>query len=163
MASIALQAAILTGLILLVGRRFRLAPGSFSLIFTLNGIGMSVLKAPDNPVYGFSLLPAMVLAGIVADFIYERLGPRLQQDRRALRLFGFGVPAILYLFYFIAFGVSTEMWWTIHLWAGSIVIAGIAGWLTTYLIEPPGTELAKMTSLDRDAARRTERPSGMQI
>jgi len=28
------------------------------------------------------------------------------------------------------------VWWQIHLWAGGIVLAGVTGWLVSYLIVP---------------------------
>jgi hypothetical protein len=28
-------------------------------------------------------------------------------------------------------------WWSVHLWTGAIVLAGLVGWLLSYLILPP--------------------------
>jgi membrane protein YqaA with SNARE-associated domain len=28
-------------------------------------------------------------------------------------------------------------WWSVHVWTGGIVLAGLVGWLLSYLILPP--------------------------
>jgi hypothetical protein len=47
------------------------------------------------------------------------------------------VPAIIYLVYFLDLLAPTGIWWSIHLWLGSVAIAGITGWLLSYLALPP--------------------------
>ena len=56
----------------------------------------------------------------------------------AFRVYAFAQPAILYALYFanlLLFGGGT--WWSIHLVAGSIVLAGAAGWLLSYAFWAP--------------------------
>jgi hypothetical protein len=55
----------------------------------------------------------------------------------AWRLFAFALPAIFYLCYFLALMLTEGIAWSVHLWVGSIVLAGIAGWLLSYLLLPP--------------------------
>jgi hypothetical protein len=55
-----------------------------------------------------------------------------------LRIFAFAVPAILYGLYFIAMIVNDGgIGWSVHLWAGSAVMAGIVGVLLSYLVVLP--------------------------
>jgi hypothetical protein len=55
----------------------------------------------------------------------------------ALRLFAFAVPVSYYAFYFAALKVTQGLGWSVHLWTGSIVLAGVIGLLLSYLIIPP--------------------------
>jgi hypothetical protein len=41
--------------------------------------------------------------------------------------------------YFIALLYTEGTHWSIHLWTGTVVEAGLAGWLLSYLIVPPAT------------------------
>ena len=56
---------------------------------------------------------------------------------RALRLFAGGVPLIWYSMYFLALHLTDGIWWSVHVWAGVIVLSGLVGWLLSYLVVPP--------------------------
>jgi hypothetical protein len=64
-------------------------------------------------------------------------------------LFAFAVPAILYLFYFLNLAIveplrfQSGISWSVHFWAGSIVLAGITGFLLSYVVFPPLTPMEK--------------------
>jgi hypothetical protein len=124
------QALMLMGLVFLLMRRARLAPGALTLVFTLNMLGMVLMR--DNSV----LLISMAFAGIVADLLAPSSRP-VEGNERAFRLFAFVVPAALFLAYFLTVIYSAGTWWSIHLWTGSVVIAGIAGVLLSYVALPP--------------------------
>ena len=55
----------------------------------------------------------------------------------ALRVFAFVVPLIVGSTYFVAGQMIAGMAWSVHLWLGSIVMAGIAGLLISYVAVPP--------------------------
>ncbi len=55
------------------------------------------------------------------------------------RLFAFVVPLVYYGLYILVLLLTKGVDWTIHLWMGSIVIAGIIGLLLSYLLIPPLT------------------------
>jgi hypothetical protein len=64
-------------------------------------------------------------------------------------VFAFAVPALLYLFYFLNLAI-VEPWrfqsritWSVHFWAGSIVLAGLVGFLLSYVMLPPLTPMQK--------------------
>jgi hypothetical protein len=129
-ASILIQTGVLTGLILLVVRRWTLPPGALTLIFTLNIALISVLA--DQ----YLLIPAVVAAGIAADLLLRWLRPSAERQNE-LRLFAFLMPAILFLFYFLDLMITHGIVWTIHLWLGSCIMAGAVGLLLSYLLVPP--------------------------
>ncbi len=94
------------------------------------------------------LLPCAVLGGLAADLLYQRLHPSGERPE-SLRLFAFVVPAILYLCYFLNLAImgplrfQSGISWSVHFWAGSIVLAGLIGFLLSYLMFPPLTPSEK--------------------
>jgi hypothetical protein len=128
--SIALQSIILMIFVLLSVRRWTLPFGAFTLIFTLNITLLSFMQ--DH----YFLILVAALAGLITDLLIWRLKPSVTQPG-ALRLFAFAVPTVLYLLYFLALTLTTGVNWTIHLWLGSTVVAGITGYALSYLLVPP--------------------------
>jgi hypothetical protein len=132
--SILLQAAISMGIVLLAVRRWKLPLGSFTLIFAINGLLVSFL-AGNTPVIEATLFSALL--GLLADILNVVLQP---SGRRvvALRVFAFAVPVINYAVYFaVLILIHGAIWWSVHLWTGSIVLAGLVGLLLSYLLVPP--------------------------
>ena len=128
--SILFQAIILMGLVLLTIRRWSLPFGTFTLVLTLNITFLSFMQ--DH----YLLIPVGTLTGLVADLLIRQLKPSSVRPD-ALRLFAFIVPTFFYLLYFLTLIFTTGISWTIHLWLGSTVAAGIAGWLLSFLLVPP--------------------------
>jgi hypothetical protein len=139
-AAILLQAAILMGFVLLVARRWRLPIGVFTFVLTVNG----VLMAAFRPTLGLALLPCAVVGGLAADLLYATLRPTPRRLVR-MRTFAFAMPVALYLSYFVNLAIvgpglyGNGITWSVHFWTGSIVIAGIVGWLLSYVVIPPAT------------------------
>lgn len=132
-AAILLQAGILMGVILLALRRWRLPLGTLTLVMTLNIALMSVFGHQDQ----YKLIPVALLSGVIADFLLWRLKPAVTRPD-ALRLFAFLVPVVFYLDYFVPIMINNDgISWSIHLWLGSIVMAGIVGVVLSYLLVPP--------------------------
>ena len=135
---ILLQTGLLMGFVLLALRRWRLPMGTFTFVFTLNA-GLMAAFRPDVVVF---LLPSVLLGGLATDLLYRRLRPSEASPER-VRLFAFMVPAILYLLYFLNLAIAgATLWqssirWSVHFWAGSIVMAGIVGFLLSYVMIPP--------------------------
>ncbi len=82
------------------------------------------------------MIPVAVLAGLAADLLALALRPSVARPA-ALRLWAFAVPAILYACYFAAVALLARIAWSLHLWTGAIVLAGITGLLLSYLLVPP--------------------------
>ena len=132
--SILVQTGLLMGTILLVLRFGTLPAGALTVVITLNAVGMGFLSIYGN--YPLALVVAAGAAGLLADVLRALVCPTPAR-RLAWRLFGFVVPAVFYLCYFLALMLTEGMAWSVHLWTGSVVLAGIAGWLLSYLLLPP--------------------------
>ncbi len=133
-ASIALQAGLLMGAVLLAMRRWKLPPGSLTILFTVNAALMSTQEET------YYLVPGAIAAGLVADGLLWLVR---RSDKRVLsvRMFSYSVPTIYYAFYFLALSVTQGIGWPLELWSGSILLAGFTGLLLSYLLIPSG-ELA---------------------
>jgi hypothetical protein len=128
--SIVLQTVILMGLVLLTIGRWTLPFGSLTLVFTLNMLFLSFMQ--DH----YIMILVAVITGLTADILIWRLKPSTTRPTE-FRLFAFLVPTVYYLLYFLALLLTTGVNWSIHLWLGSTVVAGITGCLLTYLLVPP--------------------------
>jgi hypothetical protein len=128
-ASILLQTAILMGIVLFLLRRFSLPAGALTLVLGINAVLISFQH--DH----FALIPVAVLSGVAADALVARLRPSVARVRE-LRLFAFAVPLINYVLYFLALRLGGGIGWSIHLWLGSAVMAGVVGLLLSYLVAP---------------------------
>jgi hypothetical protein len=126
--------AILVGGALVLMSRFDLPMGALTLTFAVPALMSAVI----DDVY-FLALPVL-LAGILADLMNSRM--LNDGDNRVLgyvpliRLFGASVPATFALTYF---GVVEYAWgvtWSIHIWAGTVYLAAMAGLLLTYAVVP---------------------------
>jgi hypothetical protein len=133
-----LQMTLLMGVVLLTVRRWgwRLPRGSLTVIFTLNAGLMGLMRDQQG------LIPVAVLAGLAADGLLRQLKPSVSRVR-ALRLFAAGVPLPWSGEYVLALHLTHGIWWTVHVWAGTIVVAGLVGWLVSYLVVPPPVPTAE--------------------
>lgn len=133
-ASILLQTGLLMGTILLVLRFRALPAGALTVMLTLNAAGMGFLGVHGG--YPMALVVAAGAAGLLADLLRAGIQPTAGRPT-AWRLFAFVMPAAFYLCYFLALVLTEGLAWSVHLWTGSIVLAGVAGWLLSYLLVPP--------------------------
>ena len=138
-SGVIIQTVVVMSLVLLAARRFVLPFGALTAILGLNAFGLSFLsRQVGGWDGGLSLVPAALVAGLLADILYAALrGSRLRNGALGFRLFAFGLPAIFYLVYFLSLLATTGIWWSIHLWLGSVAVAGITGWLLSYVALPP--------------------------
>ena len=128
--SVVLQSGLLMGFVLLAVRRWALPFGSLTLVFGLISVLLSFMQ--DQ----FRFIPVGVAAGLVADGLAMSLKPSVKRAR-ALRTFAFLVPVVLFALYFAVLGVTEGIGWTVELWTGSIVFAGVTGLVLSYLLVPP--------------------------
>ncbi len=47
------------------------------------------------------------------------------------------MPVVLYLLYFLTLKLTSGVNWTIHLWLGTTFVAGMTGFLLSFLLVPP--------------------------
>jgi len=124
---------LLMGFLLLTMRRWSLPPGSFTLVIGLNAVAMGLLY---HRTYPFLPVMARVIAGLGADVVYAWLQPSAQR-LRTWRLFACMVPVLLTTLHFGGLGLTVGVWWSVHLWAGTIVLTGFVGLLLSMLLVPP--------------------------
>lgn len=117
-------------------RRWQPPFGSMTLLFT-RAIGP--LAAAHEQ---FLFVAVAVAGGVLADLLRAQLQPSAER-RWALRAFAFLVPVVLFGVYFLALGAADGVSWSIHLWTGAILQAGVAGLLLSYVLVPPAVEDAR--------------------
>src|SRR6185437_11489199 len=95
---------------------------------------VSVL-AGDTPIVQVAILSALI--GLLVDLLNVTLRPSAERIL-PLRVFAFAVPFLNYTIYFVVlFALKGTIAWSIHLWTGSIVMAGIVGLLLSYVLVQP--------------------------
>jgi hypothetical protein len=117
------------GLLLTLARRWALPFGAWTLTLGLNATLMALMCGRWLTPGPLPLIGAALVAGLSADVI---------RRRSAWRSVAFTTPALFQTLYF----ASLALWgggvsWSVHLWTGAIVLAGLAGLLLSYAIEPP--------------------------
>lgn len=130
-----LQSAFLMGSVFFVLKRARLARGVLSICFVLNTVAMAWM------IDAWEFLPGTVLVAMLVEYGARGLYP-LEQRVQAFRAFAFVVPVASAANTFFALALTTGVWWSVHTWAGSIVLAGIAGLLLSYVAVPPDESVA---------------------
>lgn len=133
-ASIVVQTGLLMGTILLAMRFGTLPPGTLTVMVALNAAGMGFLNIHGD--YPLALVVGAGMAGLLADLLRSLLRPAAGRPL-AWRLFAFAVPTVFYLCYFLTLMLSEGLAWSVHVWTGAVVLAGIAGWLLSHLLLPP--------------------------
>ncbi|MCI0399331.1 MAG: hypothetical protein L0332_03690 [Chloroflexi bacterium] len=133
LAAILLQAGIMMGIVLLAIRRWQLVPGALTFILGANALLMTT-QHPERDDW-LALVAAVVVAGLLADGFRARWQPDVTRPG-ALRFLAFALPAVTYLLYFLILIMAEGTWWSVHLWTGAIVLAGMVGLLLSYLQLP---------------------------
>lgn len=128
-ASALLQSAFTMGCLFVIVARRQPAFGTTTFILGLNMLGMGIMR--DSTSY----VIAAILSGLAADMFILRMYP-LSDNVKILRMFGFAVPATFVATYFVGIAATRGIWWSVHLWAGTIVVAGIIGVLLSFIAMP---------------------------
>jgi hypothetical protein len=121
-----LYAAVIAITLQLALRRWSLPLGAATLLLTLNAALMSVLE--DR----FWVIGAALAAGLAIDLLIWLLRPGPGRAW-AVRLVAALAPAALALCYFIGIMQLGRMSWSIHLWLGTVLMAGVVGFGTSLL------------------------------
>ncbi|MHB1130901.1 MAG: hypothetical protein ACYC4L_00750 [Chloroflexota bacterium] len=129
-SGVLLQTVFLMTLTLLAARLGRLPVGAMTIVLALPVIMVALMR--DQ----WRFIPSIILAGVLADLLLWRLRPGPGRPAQ-LRLFAFAVPVIVWSLYFATLALTGGVWWTIHLWAGAIVLGGLVGLMIGYLVAPP--------------------------
>src|SRR5579884_2349175 len=110
-----------------------------------HAINTSISLGLISILFQAALMTALVLlvirrftlpfGGLAADLLYRIIRPSLKRPDM-LHLFAFAMPAVYYLCYFLNMAIFQGIQWSIHLWLGSVFMAGIVGLLLSYLVVP---------------------------
>jgi hypothetical protein len=123
--SIFFMAALLAGFVLLLVRS-RAPFGAYTVFFALSTLLLTVM----NDLYMLAI-PALI-AGVILDVAAWLLKPARGQWR--LVLFMFLAPFAYFALYFAAAEALGNVRWSIHVWTGTIFIAGMVGGLVALLV-----------------------------
>ena len=134
---------VLLGVTLFVRRRWRLPFGAFTLIYAVNGLGITWLHVAGNEEFLFVISAG--LTGFAADWLLLR-DDSLSTAR--IRLTACVLPALFGLATMLALQIlSTSawanggLWWEIHMWLGAPVMAGALGYGLSLLAHPPAARI----------------------
>ncbi len=123
-----------------------LPAGSLALVLGLDAVALSVLQ--DE----WRMLAAGLVTALVVELLYHWLRPSPARSG-AWRWFAFLVPFAYLIVANLAVILTEGMGWTVHLWTGTAVMAGLAGVLLSFLV----TGLAPEGRAERGARDGTER------
>lgn len=126
--------AILVAPLLLALRRWTLPVGSLTLVWSINLVAMTILGYKQ--VDSIWMAAAMIGAAAVVDLGLWQLRPHVDATT-VLRLFAFAAPVLLFSAYYLGLLVTEGTRWSVHLVTGSVAMAGVVGWLLSYLVVPP--------------------------
>jgi hypothetical protein len=126
---VVLSAGMLSGVVLVMVSRFRLPPGSLTLVLGINAFLITVVEQLN------SMVLVALLAGVIGDILLAVLRPSARRVGQ-LRLFAFVLPAELYLLYFATVLARSGTLWPVHVWTGSVALAGFTGLLLSLLVVP---------------------------
>jgi hypothetical protein len=136
-AGFILQASVLMGILLFALRRWKLPFGSLTVVVALNTLAMALMHDGWYATGTPAIIAVGVLAGLSGDLLVWRLRPSSARPG-AFRWFGFLMPVCLYSWYYLAlFLFGGGVWWTIHMWVGSIFLSGVSGLLLSFSFLPP--------------------------
>jgi hypothetical protein len=139
-SGILVQATILAGTGLLLNSGFRLRPGSLTLVFTINGLLVTITKTH------FHLLPVAVVTGLAGDAWLAWMARRQGRPSASLCAVIAGAFALADL---IDVEIEHGTSWNLSLWAGVIIAAPMLCWMMGRLLRAglPGSPVAAPVQL----------------
>lgn len=133
------QSALLSAILLVLLRNNKLRPGYLTFMIGLC-VGLTVtINDPFLSADPKLFFLGALVAGCLSDLLLWLLKPSIANILN-LRLFIAAVPTLLFGSYFIVLFATVGVWWSIHFWAGAILLCGATGWLMSYLIIPANIE-----------------------
>jgi hypothetical protein len=132
-ASVLVYTVLLCGLFAATLVRTPLPRGSATLILTFNVAAMTLMRDHLISTGPLPMIGAALIAGLFGDFVLIKRRPSVERPG-GLRMLSTLLPLILFGYYFAAtalFGYGLA--WSIHLIAGTIVLAAATGWAVASL------------------------------
>ena len=131
-AGVLLQSALLAGTALLIVRPGAVPWGGFTISIGLYAILTVLMRQKYDAGMQVQLVLAAIAAGALTDLLYVRLRDSFS-NITVLRVFIALVPTLATAALVAALALSQGLWWTIHLWAGIVVLSAGVGWLIAFL------------------------------
>jgi hypothetical protein len=148
LAAIMVTNLVLIAPLLLAGRRWRIPPGTATIIF-LTAAG---LCAAITSLRALSVLVVMLVAGLLVDVVAARLDPR-DTRRGAYLAFGFVAPVLLWSAYLgVAAVYARQLPDIVEFWTGIPVVAGFLGLILAALMVRHPSSVGIDRIPDRDQA-----------
>jgi hypothetical protein len=132
LASILLQSFILAGPVLFVIVYCELPRFGLTGLLTTH---IALIITQSNNIEPI-LIIAGLLTGLLGDVFRVRVGS-FDASKTPLRVFAFLLPSVLFGLFFAFLSLTQGLGWSVHLWMGSLSMAGVVGLLTSYLLVPP--------------------------
>ena len=127
LAALMVWSIVLTGLMVASLRRASLPPAGITLALVIAALPAAV--AGDE----IRIVAAAVVTGVVGDVVVWFLRPGPTRPRAAW-LFGLILPATWTAAYLVAVSTTTGLGLSLHVAAGAVVMAGVLGLLTSFVI-----------------------------
>ena len=124
--------ALITGIALVALRRTQLPVGSLTLILSLNGIAMILMKGHASLEVQLTFMLVAIAAGAIGDVLLWRLRPSTERLLQ-LRIFAVALPALYWALYLAVVVLRFGSGWTVHELTGIVVQAGIVGLLVSFV------------------------------
>jgi hypothetical protein len=135
-ASMVITGLIILGPTLLILRRWRVPFGAFTIIYTGFGLWVNIMSEYRDII----LIIPLILAGITADLLQQRLGQARKDGRVSLggiRVAGPTIGAVLWLTYWAVLALDKGIGWPPTLWVGALMVAIMTAFGVAFLIAPP--------------------------
>lgn len=115
------------GFLFIMMMRRKLPIGSYTFVLATNAAAMSFLSDQSVPILPVAVWSAVAfgLAGLAIDLLSQRIS--LKTPSRSVYLLSFATPALIAGSFFGVLALVHGIWWSVHLWAGTIVMSGIGG------------------------------------
>ena len=155
-AGILLFTAVVMAALLLMRRRWRLPIGSITIMFTTMGLLFAMLSEYREA----GLIPALVVAGMIGDWLLFRLtgGPEPVTPWR-IRLFGALVPIALWGLFFLCVALFRGgLGWGATLWVGVICSTALLGFAISFLVFAPPSPVTADTPAPEPVAAAAPEP-----
>jgi hypothetical protein len=111
--------------------------GAMTLVLTIETTLVAVLQT------NYQFIPPAIVSGLIVDLVLLAARRRLSRRGVAILAATFA-PMAFFALFFLALAVMGQLDWSVHLWLGSIALAGgiglFLGWLVTHKLAPPQTE-----------------------